>query len=70
MSLTISLLVSEVGGSGFWIKVSGTPKFKGGNGLDCLRVGNTDSKNLQFANLALSKFPVVGSRYRMIEGES
>lgn len=68
-NLEVSVLVRAVGGSGFWVNVSGAPKFKDGLGLDECMVGNTCSMNLQLANLALRRLPVAGSRYRMIEGE-
>ena len=62
MGLVVSVLVKDVGGSGFIVRVSGAPKFKGGDGLFEGKVGNICSKNLQFVNLALSKFPVAGLR--------
>lgn len=61
-SLDVSVLVKDVGGSGFIIRVFGAPKFKGGISLIEGRDKNICSRNLQLANLALSKFPVVGSR--------
>ena len=70
MSLMVSVLAKEVGRSGLDVSVSGTPKFKGWDGLGWIKVGNTISMNLQFANLILNKCPVMGSKYRMIKGES
>lgn len=61
-SLDVSVLVKDVGGSGFIVRVSGAPKFKDGIGLFEGSDGKTCSRNLQLANLALSRFPVAGSR--------
>jgi hypothetical protein len=69
-SFVTSVLANEVGGSGFMVRVSGAPKIKGDGFGNKVRVGNLCSKNLQFANLALYRAAVKGSRYLMMDGES
>ena len=69
-NLVVSMLASEVGRSRFIVKVYGAAKFSGVCGLGWWTFGKICSMNLQLANLALSRFPVVGSRYLIIEGGS
>ena len=53
MSLVTSVLANEVGGSGFMVKVSGAPKFKGLDWVFEGKNGNLVSIKRQLTNLAL-----------------
>ena len=71
-SLITFVFERAVGGSGFIVKISGAMKFRSwylGLGT-ALKVGNTNSRNLQLANLALNKAPVVGPKYLIMDLES
>jgi hypothetical protein len=69
-NLVTSVLVREVGGSGFIVNVSSAAKLRGGwvDGLG--KVGKQVSVNLQFAKQAFNKAPLLILMYLIIDAES